>query len=435
MKHNVIFYLIVILVCLTVMQIAPTCNAAPPAARWTSVARMISTRDALLIADAGGRILYARNADKPLVPASTLKLLTSLVALHYLGADYRFVTEFYVDRHSNLKIKGYGDPLLISEALEQLADALKRSSALQGLHLHDLIVDDTYFAAPISIPGIAEDPFQPYNAPVGALCVNFNTIAFKVEQRRPLQLVSKEPQTPLLPFAERCIRQRLSDRPPSGGRMVLSRQGGEHTLYAGHLMRYYLQQAGIAIHGKIRTGTVNPHTDRLVYRYRSAYTVNDVIENLLHYSNNFIANQLLLHSGAKVFGPPATLDKGVRSAIQYVQTHFKLKGHNLTLVEGSGISRRNRITARMLHRILIRFSACYTCLRHQKGDYYKTGTLNGIRTRAGYLKISDTQGYHYVIMLNTPGKSAETVVARLRKICRSDSVCSRTAAAQSVFRK
>jgi D-alanyl-D-alanine carboxypeptidase/D-alanyl-D-alanine-endopeptidase (penicillin-binding protein 4) len=419
MNHKAAFY-VIILAILMVMRSICEGAASPSPDQWASATRMIGVQDALLIADSKGQVLYTRNADKPLIPASTLKLLTSLVALHYLGTDYRFVTDFYLDRHSNLKIKGYGDPLLTSEVLEQMAEKLNPTFASQDLHLNDLIMDDSYFEVPISISGITEDPFQPYNAPVGALCVNFNTISFKIEQRQPLQLVSNEPQTPLIPFAKQCIRNRLSQWTLSEGRMILSDQGGQHTLYAGHLMRYYLQQAGISIHGKVRSGTVDPHTDRLVYRYRSAHTLKDVVENLLHYSNNFMANQLLLHSGVKIFGSPATLDKGVRCAMRYVQTHFKLKENQLKLVEGSGISRENRITARMLHQILIRFFPWHESLRCQKGDYYKTGTLNGIRTRAGYLKNPDMQWYSYVIMLNTPGKSAEKIVSRLKKICRMD---------------
>ncbi|MCK4620156.1 MAG: D-alanyl-D-alanine carboxypeptidase, partial [Desulfobacterales bacterium] len=60
---------------------------------------LIGDHDAVLVADHQGRIIVSKNADKKLIPASTLKILTSLVAIHYLGPDYRFITEFYLDNN------------------------------------------------------------------------------------------------------------------------------------------------------------------------------------------------------------------------------------------------------------------------------------------------------------------------------------------------
>jgi len=68
-----------------------------------SVVNLIGDHDAVLVADHQGRIIVSKNADKKLIPASTLKILTSLVAIHYLGQDYRFTTEFYLDNDSNPK--------------------------------------------------------------------------------------------------------------------------------------------------------------------------------------------------------------------------------------------------------------------------------------------------------------------------------------------
>ena len=78
---------------------------------------LIGPRDSILVADPAGRIIIAENEYQKLVPASILKILTSLAALHYLGSDYRYATEFFIDQNFNLKIKGYGDPLLISEVV------------------------------------------------------------------------------------------------------------------------------------------------------------------------------------------------------------------------------------------------------------------------------------------------------------------------------
>jgi len=55
----------------------------------SDVANLIGDQDAVLVADQHGRILLSKNADKKLIPASTLKILTSLVAVHYRAVMIR----------------------------------------------------------------------------------------------------------------------------------------------------------------------------------------------------------------------------------------------------------------------------------------------------------------------------------------------------------
>ncbi|MDP2647250.1 MAG: D-alanyl-D-alanine carboxypeptidase [Desulfobacterales bacterium] len=360
--------------------------------------KLLGPRDALLIADSRGRVLWSKNADKTLVPASTLKLLTSLAALHYLGPGYRFSTEFYLDRNSNLKIKGYGDPLLISEVLADIAGVLRKKISTYN----DLILDDSYFAGPLTIPGITSSD-QPYDAPNGALCVNFNTIFFEREKGFP---VSAEPQTPLLPFA----LKRIGKSSRGQGRIPLSRKNDESLLYAGHLFRYFLDRHGITSGGMIKTGEVNPATDQLVYRYVSRFSLEENIAKLLEHSNNFMANQLLIATGAKVGGPPGTLDKGVQTMANFSKNVLKI--NQIKMVEGSGISRKNRISVQGMHKVLDAFAPFRHLLRTRDGFQYKSGTLHHVSTAAGYFEGGNKELYRIVVLLNSPGKSARQVMEK-----------------------
>ena len=182
------------------------------------VADLIGKRDAILVTDPDGQVLISKNEKNPLIPASTLKVFTSLVALNYLGADYRFVTEFYLDSAHNLTIKGYGDPLLISEIVADIAHSL--SSRLN--RINDIILDDSYFSQPLVIPGVSSSS-EPYDAPNGALCVNFNTVTFKKINN---QYVSAEPQSPLLPI----VMERVRAAKQTEGRIVLSHNKNQITL-------------------------------------------------------------------------------------------------------------------------------------------------------------------------------------------------------------
>jgi len=175
-------------------------SAADPD-NWQKIKALIGPRDSIIVADPADRIIIAKHEHQKLMPASILKIFTSLGALHYLGSDHRYVTEFFIDRNLNLKIKGYGDPLLISEVVNQISRELAGLIGSTAI-INDIIVDDSYFNRPLTIPGISSSS-QPYDAPNGALCVNFNTVYFK---RTQSGFASAETQTPLLPFAEKKIK-------------------------------------------------------------------------------------------------------------------------------------------------------------------------------------------------------------------------------------
>ncbi|MGD2188098.1 MAG: D-alanyl-D-alanine carboxypeptidase [Desulfobacterales bacterium] len=367
--------------------------------------RFIGRQDSILITDSQEQILLAKNADKRRIPASILKIFTSLIALHYLGKDYRFPTEFYLDEQSNLKIKGYGDPLLVSEVIlkisQVLAVLLKNSQPM-----NNLILDDSYFSQPLTIPGITSSS-QPYDAPNGALCVNFNTVNFKHTSQG---YVSAEPQTPLLPFVINKIKASNLKK----GRIVFSHNKSEITIYAGKLFQHFLEKRGIRFTGKVKLGRINASTDRLIFRYDSVSSLEQIVAKLLEHSNNFTTNQLLIATGAEILGPPGTLAKGVTIASDYAKNEFGIE--NMEIVEGSGISRDNQVSALQMDRALQAFLPYHYLMRREGREFYKTGTLYGISTRAGYIKRSSGEICRYVIMLNSPGKSTDSLILRLLRI-------------------
>jgi serine-type D-Ala-D-Ala carboxypeptidase/endopeptidase (penicillin-binding protein 4) len=378
-----------------------TCTKNLYAQKLDELNNFIGTHDAILVADPHGRIIFSKNAGMQLVPASVLKIFTALVALHYLGPEYRFATEFYQDQDSNLKIKGYGDPLLISETLIEIVNDLTPGLDTKLKNINDLVLDGSYFKDPVLIPGVAST-CEPYDAPNGALCVNFNTVNFRRDNNGAY--VSAETQTPLLPFVLSRISASAMDR----GRIILSPQKNEFTLYTGHLFLYFLKKKGIKSNGIIRMGRVKNKIDKLIFKYLSGFSFVQVVSKLLEYSNNFIANQLLIATGAKVYGPPGTLDKGIRAALTYTKNNLKIE--NLIIVEGSGISRKNRISAKSLYKILKVFEPYHSLMRRSGKAFYKTGTLKGINTRAGYVENAKGELYCFVVLLNTPGKSAKPIM-------------------------
>ncbi len=365
-------YLVTGVVLLCILGNAVSTALADQAQAVSRMLSLIQEKDAVLLTDPQGKILASRNAEKPLVPASTLKILTALVALHYLGGDYRFVTECYADKENNLKIKGFGDPLFLSDVMPDFARRIQTR-----IHQYkDLVLDDSAFQQPLIIPGVTETT-EPYDAPNGAFCANFNTISF--QKTSGGKYLSAEPQTPLVPFALSRIRASGT----TSGRIVFSHSQGESALYAGHLVAGFLSQQGMSSAGQVRIGRVEDG-DRLLVRFASPYVLTDVISRLMEFSNNFIANQLFIAAGIQAYGLPGTIDKGIRAAQDFLRQEMQIE--TLQLAEGSGISRENRLSAMQMDRLLVRFYPYRQMMRRQGNELYKTGTLNGIRTRAGYIE-------------------------------------------------
>lgn len=366
----------------------------------------------IILSDDQGRTIYAQNPDKPLIPASTLKILTSLAAIKTLGPDFRFQTWAYYDKAtSDLYLKGFGDPLFISEEIQKFAYQISNRLSTQAskggipsINIRNIIVDQSYFTPRIKIPG-AGSSTNPYDATNGALCANFNTIFLKWDNRNR-QYISAEKQTPFPDILAKKIRPGSK----KAGRILLSFNLRQD--YPGMLMYYYLKQSGIKITGTVQEG-VFTGSDRDCIVYTSSFNLADIVKKLLKFSNNFIANQLMLTMGARTAGPPATLEKGTAVLNKIAVETIGLKG--VSFVEGSGLSRRNLVTPTQMRDLLIAFMPWYELLKTDGNEYYKTGTLSDVRSRAGYIRGKDNRLYPFVIMLNQTNSNYNAIRRSLKE--------------------
>ena len=367
----------------------------------TRCLNQIKSTDSLILADPEGHPILAKNASAPRIPASTLKLLTSLAAIHELGLDYRFKTAFYTDKQHNLIVKGYGDPLLISEVLEKIAQRIPGKIPF----VNSIVLDNSYFSRSISIPGRGHST-NPYDAPPSALSANFSTI--KIARDKEGSVISDEPQTPLTPLAKKIGSKIDAGR----GRFIIGDDPDLAARYAGELICEFLIKAGVAVHGSIKLGSV-PEDAKLLFVYHSPFTLNQVIQKMLEYSNNFIAHQLLLTMGAERFAPPGTLNKGLEVLRKFAREELGLR--HATIVEGSGISRKNRISAQGMLRVLMRFRPHHELMRRKGNLYYKTGTLKEVRTCAGYIEDGEDKLHPFAIFINRPLPNLDSIIQCIKE--------------------
>src|SRR4249919_1573606 len=236
----------------------------------------------VLVMDADGKELVAQNADEPFVPASVTKIVTAWLALQVLGPDYRFETRFYLDSKRVLYVRGGGDPFLISEELALLATELV--AAVGRKPIAGIVLDASYFPADLRIPGV-EDTNKSFDTLNSALAVNFNTIN---AVRRGNKVESAEKQTPLTQLA---ISQFRARGPNGRGRISLNQEPAVSLQYAGELLAAFIKKAGGSVAGKITIGSV-PAGLNPVYVHRQSRPLVEILRELLHGSNNYVANQI-----------------------------------------------------------------------------------------------------------------------------------------------
>jgi D-alanyl-D-alanine carboxypeptidase/D-alanyl-D-alanine-endopeptidase (penicillin-binding protein 4) len=342
----------------------------------------------VLVVDSKGNELIAQNADTPFVPASVTKIVTAWLALEVLGADYRFETRFYLDAKRVLYVKGGGDPYLISEELAPLATELV--AKIGKAPITGLVVDASYYPSNLRIPGI-EDDDTAYDALNSALGVNFNTI---YAERIGNKVRSAEEQTPITPLA--IARFRAKGPPDGEGRISLGQDPTVGLRYAGELIAAFIQRAGGNVKGEISIGTVPKGLEPITV-HRQSRTLSEILVGLLLDSNNYTANQVFLEIGGHKLGGPVSLEK----SLEVANTMLAAQGlaEAIHLEEGSGISRDTRFTARGLAKVLELFAPHADLLHGHDGGLNKSGTMDGIRTLAGYADTSTHGRVRFVISL------------------------------------
>ena len=343
-----------------------------------------------IVLDAKGNTVMANHADMPLMPASTTKLATAWMALTHWGEQHRFSTHFYLDESSQtLWVKGSGDPCLVSEELDVIARNLKQRGLKQ---VKAIGIDTSLFQPDLVLPGTGTTD-NPYDAVPTAVAANFNTLAIR---KAGGHVVSAEAITPLTPYAASMsgsIR---------GGELRVNTGPNPHNAekYFAELLAAFLNKNGVAGGKDIVFGQVP--VQNIFYTHENSKTLAEIVRNMLKYSTNFVANQLILMLSAEKNKRPANAAEVQR----YMEdTLFQSFGwQNFSLADGAGLSRHNRLSPHQLTELLQAFRVWKHLLPEvESGIYAKSGTLNGVSALAGYLvKRGEWQPFAVVMNENVP---------------------------------
>ena len=237
-----------------------------------------------------GKSLAEIKSDDLFVQASLVKVLTAAQSLYVLGGDYRFSTKIYLTPNDELVIVGTGDPALTSGSLRRCLGSVVKELPSNKNRFERILLDNSSFGNDIDIPGRGGSS-NPYDADVGAIAINYNSIAIKVGNRG---VESGEVETPLTNFA-----RKLGGSLKSGShRIAIIGNGGAEQQFF-ELTSMFLGELGF----KIRSGFLvkpKPSDAKLIGECKSD-NLELIIKSMLKYSNNFSANQIFLNSGSMVF--------------------------------------------------------------------------------------------------------------------------------------
>ncbi len=356
-------------------------------ADWDDALKLALKNGGGLAIDETGKVLFDYRSDEKFMPASTLKVATAACALDTLGAEYRFMTDFYLTDDKVLVMKGYGDPFLVSEELSIIAANLKQAGLTK---ITGLLVDDTAFDPNIDLDGDSNST-NPYDALNGAVVANFNTIYVV---KNGSSVTSAEAQTPITPIA----RELAANLGGGKQRINLGKDKDRSARYAGELLVEFLKHEGVSVSGSVTRGEV-PSDAKEFYQHKSSKTVSHVVEDLLQYSTNFMANQLFLFVGAQTYGSPATEAKSTKTLQAFLAN--KVGWRDFTVTEGSGLSRKNQVTPKHMIALLKYFEPHAGLLPIKEGLFRaKTGTLTGASTLIGYFNTSSGHRVMFALMVN-----------------------------------
>lgn len=413
--------------------------------------------------------LLVINPDIARNPASTIKLLTTFIALDELDPSFRWESEIYLGGplrdgrlDGDLYLKGHGDPYMVIERYWLLLDQL-RQKGLREIG-GDLVIDNTYFDVPMVDPGAFDgQASRAYNVNPDAFLVNFQTVGFTFRpdpESNGVSIVA----VPNLANLEISNRLGLSDRRCGGYQngiaIALGGPGSERVTFSGKMGRFCAEYrtsravlqgptyayglfrslwtgAGASLKGELRVDAV-PEDLEPFHTFESL-ALGDIIRLINKWSNNVMARHLLLTLGAERFGAPATVANGRQAVIELLHERG-LDFPELRLDNGAGLSRETRISAASLGRLLLTasdsifraefvsslpLSGLDGTLRRRFRDeglagrmHIKTGRLDDVFAMAGYVRSQSGREFVVVAIQNEtgahrgPGEEAQSALLK-----------------------
>ncbi len=441
--------------------------AAPPAPRWTTprsaaalssdLGAILSRREdgqwgAMVVSVTRGDTLFARDADAPMVPASTMKMYTSALALDRLGPDWRFRTEVLREGalegdgtlRGNLVMRGDGDPAFsrrfqpgndYAAPVKLLAERVAAAGVKRVTG--DLVADASAFEARTIPEGwLTRYAGAGYAAPFSALSINENVVVVAIH---PDGRVLLEPATTGI-----RVESSVTTRAGGGNGVRVIRAADGHVVargwigrgapvrrlqlvvadpptFAAGALRAALAERGITVDGQLRAGRAAAGAERVATV--ESPPLADLVAVMNRESINHFAEMIFRNA---VRGPAREGEGSAVAGNAMLQRFLTEKAHVPTsavqVSDGSGLSTLDRVTARsMIHLLGLAHRAPWGSVFHaslpvageselmrgrmrgtpaQGNLHAKTGTTNDVIALGGYVTAENGEVLAFSFIFN-----------------------------------
>ncbi|MFK5975491.1 MAG: D-alanyl-D-alanine carboxypeptidase/D-alanyl-D-alanine-endopeptidase [Sulfurovum sp.] len=406
-----------------------------------------------------GKTIASLNRNTMRIPASVIKVLTTYASVLKLGFNYRWKTRFYTKGvvkngilNGDLVVKGFGDPTLGDRDLKKIVTRIKRYKIkhIKG----NIIIDRTYFnVSTKNNSGFDKNLYSAYNAMPDAMMFNeriskvylnprtgkirkkhgdnsydvinrlkmvnrscrgkYSWVGVKIENRKKPTMILQGS------LSKKCKTQVISK--------VITKP--YKSFY--YALKNALKKSGVKVDGTLKVRKTPKGSKPLFIHY--SQTLEKIISKTAKKSNNLYARHILLLLGSKIYGSPATIEKG-RKAVNYIlQINGALNNKLPKIDNGCGLSRKSKLSAKMMAIMLDDAYSRHgkrwmntlsiagvdgTIKRRFRGSvvqnraWMKTGTVNRVKNISGYVK--DKSGKLYIVVILVNSKKSRYGGARLQ---------------------
>lgn len=385
-----------------------------------------------------GRRAFEYNSITPMSPASIQKLVTLIPSLDTLGYDYEFKTGLYKNKNNSLFLKLGADPYLKSADVRDLIRGLGKYKIIsaKSFYIDDSVLDSSEWGEGWQWDNDL-NPLMPrfgaYNLDNNLITVNvcpttpgapadistdvFYPTAFinnvVTGDKTDVKLERKNYISPDVINADGVVSRDLAIQIP-----------------INYPRRYFilrlediLRKQKVSYYGDFNRLKL-PKDASLVAEVK--HPVQSAADDILKNSNNMMAETVFKLAGGKYVQGAGSAD----AAVEMFNDYYKKQGiktDNIKIVDGSGVSKNNLITADFMTDVLVKNAKAknfdnFKSHMASPGEgtlkdrmlYFngklkaKTGTLTNVSSIAGYLTAKNGKTYAFCIMINDPkSKSAD----------------------------
>ena len=399
-------------------------------------------------------LAFSHHSNQLFVPASLSKIVTMGVLLEHFAPFHYFETAFLSRSpifqkkiSGDLYLRGGGDPSFVSESLWNLVNHLTRTNL--KIVTGNLVLDDSLFK-----PAVKRNSFfrsdRSFNAPSSALSFNWNSVNVYVRpgtHAKDPVIVKADPESQYIQVQNtaqtthhknklkvyRVKKNNYKDTiyvkgflPVGTKEKVIYKNISYPVWWTGHQALSFLKRRGIHIEGQLQKGKTP--SDATVMAIQKGRSLFQLIQDMMKFSSNFIAEMLMIQLSLYKGEPVGSLKAGLKWVDPYLKHH---QIHKYVFQQPSGLSRKNKLKPKDLLHLLVK--DFYSLSAYEKLSSYpvgtegtlkkrfknlihpsqvraKTGQLSGVEGLAGYVTNQKNQTRAFVFIYN--GSEKKKLMAR-----------------------